>query len=262
MEDVLRSLQTLYPALLWPFCRIGAALAMAPGLGETPVPLRARLLLALAFSVIVQPALPSVPAISPISVAGVFCVVQQVLIGSMLGLVFHLVLIALQLAGTLISSQMGLSMAAMNDPVNGSSSDAISALMHVLFLMLFFSMDGHVVLTEALVRSFHVWPIGGAGPGPAPLQRLALSVGWVFAAALALALPMVFVTMAVQLGSGLLNRIAPTFNLFALGFSINVLLGLVLVALMMPALPDQFVRMNQHVFALLDSLAPPRNVMP
>jgi len=262
MEEVLRELQTLYPALLWPFFRFAAALSTAPAIGEATVPLRARLLLALVLSIAVQPVLPPLPPIAPLSLAGLMTVIAQVLIGAMLGLVFHLVLAALQLAGTLVSTQMGLSMAALNDPVNGSSSDPMASLMYLAFLLLFFTFDGHLVVTQVLARSFHVWPVGGSGPDAQALKQLVLAVGWIFPAALMLALPLVFATMVVQVGTGFLNRAAPALNLFALGFSITVIVGLVLATRMMPALPDQFVRMNAHVLDLLDAMAPARGATP
>ena len=262
MEAVLRELQTLYLGLLWPFVRIAATLASAPVLGEMMMPLRARLLVALILAVAVQPALPDLPAISPFSLLGVMTVFEQVMLGGLIGLVFHLVLSVMLLFGALASSQMGLSMAALNDPMNGTSSDAISALMYVVFVLLFFSSGGHLVLTQVLARSFHVWPVGSFWFDAAALLRLALGVGWIFAAALMLALPLAFAALAVQLGAGMLNRVAPPLNLFALGFSITIMFGLLLVSLLVPSLPDHFMRMLTHVVGLLDSLAPAPPVTP
>ncbi|MCC4596695.1 flagellar biosynthetic protein FliR [Xanthomonas campestris pv. phormiicola] len=255
MEALLHQLQAFYLTLLWPFIRIAAALASAPALGEMMVPLRARLLLALILAMAVQPTLPALPQIAPVSLHGLVTVAEQVLIGAMLGMVFHLVLAALQLAGSLVAAQMGLSMATLNDPANGSSSDAMNALMYLIFMLLFFTLDGHLVLTQVLARSFQVWPVGGAGLGTSALQQLVLAVGWIFAAALMLALPFVFATMLVQIGSGFLNRAAPSLNLYSLGYSLIVVVGLMLVTLLVPTLPEHFVRMNAHVLDLLDLLA-------
>ncbi|MGC1548514.1 MAG: flagellar biosynthetic protein FliR [Rhodanobacter sp.] len=254
MEGILEELQPLIAAVLWPFCRIMAALASAPALGEMMVPMKVRALAALALAVVMQPGMPEIAPVDPISFRGMGVMAEQILIGGMLGYLFHLILSALMVLGTVVSSQMGLSMAQMNDPVSGTSSDAISSLLHVLFILLFFAVDGHLVLTQVLARSFHVWPVGSFGFDLEALKRLAFAVGWIFSVALMLALPVIFATMVVQVGMGFLNRVAPTLNLFALGFSITTVFGLLLLVLLIPSLPEHFSRMMTHVLDLLDRL--------
>ncbi len=259
MEQVVRELQPLIAAIVWPFCRILAALMSAPVLGEALVPMRARVMLALALAVVAMPAIPATPPIEPLSLQGVVTMAEQILIGGMLGFVFHLVLSALMIFGATVSAQMGLSMAQINDPVNGQASDAVSSLMYIVFILLFFAADGHLVLAHILVRSFQVWPAGSLSFDAAALKRLAFALTWMFPAALALALPVVFATMVLQIGLGFLNRAAPTLNLFSLGFSITTVFGLLLLVLLMPSLPDHYNRMMIHVLDLLDTLAlPPR----
>jgi flagellar biosynthesis protein FliR len=251
----MQQLPTLVAAVVWPFCRFMAALAAAPVLGEAMIPMRARALIALALAVVAQPVLPDMPNVDPISISGIAVMAEQIMIGGLLGFSFHLVLGGLMVLGTLISSQMGLSMAMMNDPINGQPSDAMSSLLYVLFVLLFFSMDGHLVVTQVLARSFEIWPIGGTGMHAEALERMAYGVGWVFAVALMLALPVVFAIMVVQMGMGFLQRVAPTLNLFSLGFSIYTLFGLLLVTMLVPAVPEHFSRMMAHVLDLLDSMA-------
>src|SRR5690606_2916845 len=158
MEALLHQLQGVYTVLLWPLLRFGAARAVAQVLGGALVPLSVRMLLAVELAVAVQPALPAPPQVEPVSLQGAMLVFEQVLVGGMIGLAFHLVLSALTLFGVLASSQMGLSMAMLNDPMSGSSSDAVSALVYVVFVLLFFAFDGHLLVTHVLARSFHVWP--------------------------------------------------------------------------------------------------------
>jgi flagellar biosynthesis protein FliR len=255
MDALMQQLPTLVAAVMWPFCRFMAALAAAPILGEAMIPMRARALIALALAIVAQPGMPDMPDIDPISVPGIAVMAEQIMVGAVLGFAFHLVLSGLMVLGTLISSQMGLSMAMLNDPVNGTPSDAMSSLLYVLFVLLFFSMDGHLVVTQVLSRSFQIWPIGSGGVDAAALEHMAYAVGWVFAVALMMALPVVFAIMVVQVGMGFLSRVAPTLNLFSLGFSIYTLFGLLLVTILVPAVPEHFSRMMSHVLDLLDSMA-------
>ncbi|WP_244130355.1 flagellar biosynthetic protein FliR [Burkholderia sp. BCC0044] len=257
MEDVLAQLLPVANTIFWPFCRIAAALAASPVLGELMVPMRMRLLIALVLALVVQPGIPAPPAIDPLSLEGIAAMMEQVLIGGLLGFMFHLVLSVLQIFGTVASSQMGLSMAQINDPMNGQMADVLTGVMYVVFILLFFAVDGHLILTHVLARSFAVWPVGRFAFDLDALKHLAFAVGWIFSAAVALALPVMFATLVVQAGLGLLNRAAPALNLFALGFSVTTMFGLLLLTLLLPSLPDHYARMVEHVLEIYDRLAPP-----
>jgi hypothetical protein len=83
------------------------------------------------------------------------------------------------------------------------------------------------------------------------LQTVALNVGWVFAAAMLLALPIVFSTMVVQIGFGFLNRVAPSLNLFSLGFSLVTLFGLMMLVQVVRFIPEHYVQMTNQVLEML-----------
>ncbi|MFH5249615.1 flagellar biosynthetic protein FliR [Burkholderia semiarida] len=255
MESLLPELMRFAGAVVWPFCRIAAAFAAAPILGEAMIPLRARALAALVLALTIQPGMPAGPSVDPLSIAGMVVIAEQVAIGGLIGFVFHLVLSALLAFGSVVSSQIGLSMAQINDPMNGQTTDVLSSVMYVMFILLFFAVDGHVLLTQVLARSFSIWPIGSAAFDFAALERFALAVGWMFSAALALALPVIFAALVVQVGLGLLNRTAPALNLFSLGFSVTTMFGLWLVMLLLPSLPGHYHRMVVHVLDLYGGLA-------
>lgn len=253
MEPLFPALLSLLHGLWWPFCRVMAMLSVAPVIGENSVPLPIKVLLSLVLSIVLLPTAHSVVPIDPLSLHGVAATVEQVVIGGVLGLAFHLSMSAILVLGYLLSSQMGLAMAVMNDPLNGASSDVVSSLLSVLSILAFFSMDGHLLLTGVVGASFQAWPVGG-GLSALSLQTLAYNVAWVFSAALLLAIPVVFATMVVQLGFGFLTRVAPTLNLFALGFSVITLFGLFMLAQVVKFLPDHYVRMTQRVLEMLEAM--------
>lgn len=250
MELVYSQLLGLLTALWWPFCRIMAMLFAAPVLGEAMVPPTVRVLLALILSVTMLPIAHAPAAIDPLSLHGVVTTIEQVVIGGVLGLAFHLAMSATMLLGYLVSSQMGLAMAAMNDPINGTASDVVSSLLNILFILVFFSIDGHLVLAGVLGASFRAWPIGG-GIEYLALQAMAFNVAWVFSAALLLALPIVFSALVVQLGFGFFNRIAPSLNLFSLGFSLVTLFGLLMLTQLVRYAPEHYLRMTNQVLEML-----------
>lgn len=253
-------MEGLYPSLLgllgdfwWPFCRVMAMLSVAPIIGEASVPLTLRALLSLVLAVILIPSVHVAVPIDPMSMRGVLATLEQAVIGGLLGLAFHLSMAAILTLGFLVSSQMGLSMAVMNDPLNGSSSDVISSMLSILCILAFFSFDGHLVLIGVVGASFQAWPVGG-GWSSISLQTVALNVAWVFSAALLLAVPVVFATLLVQLGFGFLNRVAPSLNLFSLGFSVITLFGLFVLAHVVHFVPEHYARMTQQVLEMLQGL--------
>ena len=114
----------------------------------------------------------------------------------------------------------------------------------------FFAIDGHLVLTGVIGASFKAWPVG-QGYAPLLLQTVAYNVAWIFAAAMLLALPIVFSTMVVQLGFGFLNRVAPSLNLFSLGFSMITVFGLLMLAQIVRFIPEHYIAMTNRVLDMI-----------
>lgn len=251
MEPVLAQLLPLLNALWWPFVRVLAMLSAAPVVGEAMMPVTARILLALVLAVLMLPLTEgNALAIDPLSMQGVAATVEQAVIGGVLGLAFHFSMSVIMVLGYLVSSQIGFSMAVMNDPVNGQSSDVVSALLSMLTIIVFFAMDGHLVIAGVIGSSFQAWPLGG-GYRVLLLETVAYNVAWIFAAAMLLSIPIVFSTLVVQLGFGFLNRVAPTLNLFALGFSVITLFGLLMLVQVVRFIPEHYVRMTGRVLDMI-----------
>ena len=250
MESILAQLLPMLNALWWPFCRILAMLISVPVLGESLTPVTIRILIALVLAFVMLPMSSHAVAIDPISLRGVMATVEQVMIGFVLGLAFHYVSSVLGVLGYLVSSQMGFAMALMNDPMNGQSSDVVSNLLTVLSIIVFFSIDGHLVISGVVGASFKAWPLGG-GYGNLVLQTVAYNFAWIFAAAMLLAIPIVFSTMVVQLGFGLLNRVAPALNLFALGFSMITLFGLLMLTQVIRFVPEHYIGMTNRILDMI-----------
>jgi flagellar biosynthetic protein FliR len=254
MEAVFSQLLALLYALWWPFCRALALLSAAPVVGDGLVPMPLRVLLALALAVVMLPMAQGGEPIDAMSMRGVAATVEQAVIGGVIGLALHFAISAVMVFGYLASSQLGFAMAVMNDPVNGTPSDVVSACLVVLCTLVFFAVDGHLVVVGVLGASFRAWPVGGTPALDANVLRtLADGVAWVFAAALLLAVPLVFSTLVVQVGFGLLNRVAPSLNLHSLGFSLLAVFGLLMLAQMMRAVPEQYVQMTGRVLELLQA---------
>ena len=221
-------LETWVAQAFFPFVRVGACLMVAPMFGARFVPVRTRILLAVALTALVAP-LTAATGIVPFSAQGLVVVVQQLLIGVALGFALQVVFDALGLAGQLLANSMGLSFAFNVDPLRGSSTAALGQLYIILATLTFLSLGGHLALLEVLAHGFTTMPIGTTGLGREGLWMLVLWGGQLFSGAISIALPGVTALLIVNLAFGVVSRAAPSLNLFAVGFPISLVVGFAVV---------------------------------
>ncbi|MBY4953653.1 flagellar biosynthetic protein FliR [Pantoea sp. DY-17] len=241
-------------ALWLPFVRIYAFMHVCPLLDNRAFSRKAKLGLALLLSIIMTPMLAhNVVLRDLMSVQSLILTGEQIFWGFLFGQMLWWTFWALQTAGNILSMNMGLGMAVMNDPTSGSSTMVISQIIQVWAALLFFSMDGHLLLMSILFSGFTYWPIGQA-INEISLRTLSGGVGWIFSGALLLAMPTVIIMMLVQGVFGLLNRISPTLNLFALGFPISMLFGLFCFTLLMGNVGSHYLELTNQVLGMLEKM--------
>lgn len=212
-----------------PFVRIGMMLMVMPIIGSRIVNTRVRLVLAMLISMLVVPLLPSLPAVPPLSWQALWFVVQELLLGALIGFVFQIVFQMFVLSGQYMAMKMGLGFASMNDPSNGVQTTVLSQFFLMLLTLTFVAVDGHLVLIMMLVKSFQTLPPGHFLVDSVDLLRLVQMGGWMFAAALLMALPVITALLFVNIAFGVMSRAAPQLNIFAVGFPFTLMCGLLLI---------------------------------
>ena len=249
-------LTSLIGAYLWPFMRIGAMLTAAPVFSARHVvPPRLRLLLTIAITGAIAPMLPPPPAVEPLSAAGLLISLNQLVLGAAMGFILQMVFSMLVVAGQTVSMTMGLGFATMVDPTNGVTVPVLSTFFTVLGTLLFLVMDGHLVAIQIVVESFRSMPVGTVGVSDHMLMTLVLWGGRMFAGGLLLALPALVSVLLIQIAFGVISRAAPTMNLFAVGFPVTILAGLVVLTITLPNLLPQFTATLMNGFDLMQKLA-------
>lgn len=229
-------LYALIASFMWPFTRIMGLLAVAPLFGNTGIPVRLKVALGLLLGAIVAPTLGPMPAVDPMSLAGVLVLAQQFIIGVAMGFAVRIVFTAVELAGELCGMTMGLGFATFFDPQSRGRSSAISQFLSLLTLMVYLASNLHLVVLSTLVDSFASMPITAAPMGGALFEQI---VGWggrVFSAGVQLSLPIVTALLITNIALGILTRAAPQLNLFGVGFPITLSVGFVMLALTVPYL--------------------------
>ena len=226
--------------LLWPFIRALALLASLPVFSQRAVPMRVKVALAFLIALAAQASLPAMPETALDSATAVQRVLQQVLIGAALGFAVRLVFAAVELAGELIGLQMGLNFAGFFDPATASMGTASGRFFGTLVAFLFVIVNGHLAIIAVLVKSFTSFPVGD--DAFAFLWRTQPQA-WgaeIFSLGLWIALPLVGMLLFVNFVLGVISRVAPQINIFAIGFPITLGVGLIGMLLTLPLMQQPF----------------------
>lgn len=236
--------------ILWPFLRVLALFTALPIISMRAVPMRARVALAFLIAVAAQPTLAGQPIIGIDSPQAAGAVVQQVGIGLAMGFAVRLVFAAVELAGELVGLQMGLNFAAFFDPASNAQVSAVSRFLGTISMLLFIVVNGHLMVLMAVIRSFEVFPADGNFLDT--LSRLQLhTVGReLFASALWIALPMIGLLLFVNLTLGIVSRVAPQMNVFAVGFPVTLVMGLIGIAATLPLMDQPLMALMERTIAL------------
>lgn len=240
---------------LWPLTRVAAMVIAAPVFGSRVIPHRIRLMLALALTWAILPFLPPMPMVEPLSPTGLMVVAQQVLIGLSMGFLLRLAFGALELGGQAIATQVGLSFASLVDPQSGAQSPLLSQFYTLLGTLVFLGLNGHLMLIQLLVDSFTVLPVAPTGVDRDWLWILTNWASHMFAGAVLVALPAIASLLTVNLAFGVMVRAAPQLNIFAVGFPITLVLGLLIILYSLPTLLYQLSHLFAEAFRSIGQLA-------
>jgi len=220
----------------WPFIRISGMLLMVPVLSGSYVPVNVRLLLAVFITLAVAPSLALPPPVDPFTWHGILLIVQQLGIGIAIGLVFAVIFQAFVIAGHLASMAMGLAMASMVDPATGVNTPIIGRYFTIIATLLFLLMNGHVLVFKAVLQSFETLPIGLHFFTQDSLKLLYGFGSQMFESGVTIALPLVTALLLVNIAFGVVARAAPALNIFAVGFPVTLLVGLIMLVFITPLL--------------------------
>jgi flagellar biosynthetic protein FliR len=233
------ALEPMLLSIMLALLRPGAAFLAAPVFGMPAVPVSLRLVVAIALGLPgIRQAGITAQAAEIVSVAGLFFIMGEVICGLAFGFALQIGFAAALLGGELVSNNMGLGFASMNDPIAGHSSPAVGQLMTILATFLFFATDGHLQFARIIAESYQTVPPGGAWPSRDALQGLLQFGGLIFSAGLSIALPVGFALVLVQVIMGVIGRSAPSLNLFAVGMPVALIAGIILMAATLPAIAE------------------------
>jgi flagellar biosynthetic protein FliR len=235
----------------WPLMRVGAMLMAAPLFNSRQLPVKIRLLLALQITWIIAISLPQQPSVDVLSHTGLIILLQQILIGVIMGFILQMVFGALVLGGQVIAYSMGLGFASMVDPQNGVQVPVVAQYYLILATLLFLTFNGHLLLIELLADSFHTLPVAVDGITRNDLREVVAWGSRMFAGGLLIALPIMGAMLMVNMGMGVVMRAAPQLNIFSIGFPITMLMGFALIWVTLPNVLVVFNDLLEEAFQLI-----------
>lgn len=219
--------------------RATAWVFVVPPLNTRSIPIPVKLGIAASLALVAAPHVSAASLPIDDTAAFVGALITQVFAGLALGFVAYLFLSVFQAAGSLIDTFAGYNSAAIYDPISGSSVPVFGRFYQVLATTLLFAVDGHLLLVRGFLHSFDGIPLEGARLGQ--LDRLLTTdLATFLVAAIEIAAPILGVLFVTELALGVLSRAAPQMNVFALGFTIRVIVALGLVSVAIPLLGPAF----------------------
>jgi flagellar biosynthetic protein FliR len=217
------------------FIRILAVFMTAPLFSNRVVPSIAKIGLAALLAFLILP-LPDTRLVAvPTDILPfLLMVVQEILLGVMVGFVANLIFVGVGIAATMMGIQSGFRAASLFNPFTNVSSSALDQFYTLVAIALFLTINGHHLLITAIVRTFDLVPIGTFIFNDVTAERLITMMNQVFQIGVTLALPVVGTLLLTDVGLGLIARAVPQIQVFFVGLPLKVGLGFLTLALTMP----------------------------
>jgi flagellar biosynthetic protein FliR len=211
------------------FARIGAVLMLLPVFSDEAVPPQIRLLIALGMALGLWGMLgPKIPVAATGALP--MTIITEILVGLAVGSIVRIMFMAAVMAGALISLQIGLSSALVNDPSQGGQIPMLSKFIAVAAAVVCLSMGIHHLWIGAMVHSYDMFPVGGLPPASDFADLAVRTVTRSMALALSLAAPLIVYGIVFNAALGLMARLAPSIQIFFIAQPLNLLLGIALLA--------------------------------
>lgn len=231
--------------------RVSGFILFNPILGRNNVPAAVRAGMALVLSVFVA-SITTQQAPEPVGVAELMVrLALEMGLGYLLGMAVNFFFYIPQLAGSMIDTQMGMTMNQMYDPGTSANMSVSGMILNALMTLLFFAAGGHLTLMRIFLTSQDIVPLGGVPVGVPALQYLLELFVECTVLAVKLCMPILAAELIAQVGMGVLMKVIPQINVFAINIELKVIVGLVLLFMLMIPFSEFLI---QAEASMLDSL--------
>ncbi|MAZ76516.1 MAG: flagellar biosynthetic protein FliR [Micavibrio sp.] len=210
------------------FVRIGTAITIMPGIGDSFIPQQIRLFLALGMALVLSPMIqPFVPNPIPAIPVLFSLILMEFIVGLFIGTVARILMTALDVAGMLISMTSGLANAQVFNPALAAQGSITGALLSMTGVVLLFVTNLHHMLIYGLVESYQMFPIGEVPDSGSMAEMMSRAVSASFMIGFQIAMPFIVVALLLYIGMGVLSRLMPQIQVFMLTLPLQILLSMI-----------------------------------
>lgn len=258
MEIELFSFERYYVFLV-SLARMAAMVGALPIFTGSGAAIRLRLGLAVAISLLLFPVLDLSLSEHQRTPAGLgLIIVQEALLGLLLGLMIQLIFFAVQFGATVVGYQMGLSAAEIMDPQHQQQVPLLSQFQNIIAILFFLSLNVHHSLFRVIVESYRILPPGTLDFSGNAIPFVLNMTGEMFVLGLRLVAPVLVVLMLSMFILGIMSRVFSQLQVFMLSFPINISLALIIIglsmAMMLSVLESEFHGMHEYLLNVLQLL--------
>lgn len=223
-----------YILFLLVITRISGTFLLNPFLGKKNIPAALKVGLAIIIAVGITPALNQAnPEIDSLFLF-VMIILKEMFIGFGIGIIMQLFVSIPLIAGEAIDMQLGLGMGKVYDPQSNVSMALTGSVYNILFTLIFFASNGHLTLIKIITESCRLFPLGNDIINFEIGSYVVFLFGDILILSLKLAMPVIVIEFITEAGLGILMRIVPHINIFAVGLQVKLAVGLTIVILTIP----------------------------
>ena len=252
MNYSINEITELFYLFLLPFARISSFFIVAPFFALEAVNARIRIAISFVITLLAINLVDFNP--SSLSMSGLSSqILIQILIGTFSGFLFVIINGALTIAGQAISNSLGLGMANMVDPSLGSVP-LLSQFFIILSTLIFITINGHLVITNIILQSFSIIPLGATIEVNIIYGYLIEWTPLLFLGGLVIALPVLISVLLINFGLGMITRSAPSLNIISVGFPIIIMIGFLIMLLAIPSMVSRIIMFWEDSFETVAQL--------
>ncbi|WP_454619995.1 flagellar biosynthetic protein FliR [Bradyrhizobium cenepequi] len=219
------------------FARMGSMVMLLPGFGESNIPVRVKLGIALLLTLIILPLHRADYHVDITSVTSLMVLmVHEIVIGIVLGATARVTLSALSVAGSVIAQQLGLGFVTAIDPTQGQQGQLIGNFLTILGMTLLFATDTHHLVLAALNESYKIFSPGALMPTGDVAALATRAFAEAFKIGLQLSAPFLVFGLVFNIGLGVLARLMPQMQVYFVGVPLSILAGFLILAVVIAAM--------------------------
>ena len=159
---------------------------------------------------------------------------KEMLVGMAFAFGIAALFAALSAAGATLDLSIGFSLGGVVDPLTGTQSSLLQQLYAMIGVMVFIAIGGDSWVIAGLARSYEAVPLLDAPQIGSLTQAAQLAFSGVFVAAVQVCAPVLLALIITDVAIGVVSKVVPQLNVFAVGFPAKIAIGLLLVGASLP----------------------------